>query len=81
MDITIQMFGPEAQATGTRQVTLSLDGSPTAASVRAALAEQFPQAAAQIHACRLAINTEFADDNDPIQTGDEIALIGQVSGG
>ena len=83
MELTIQLFGPEAQATGTRQVTLSLDDTPTptAACVRAALADQFPQAAAQINACRLAVNTEFAKDDDPINSGDEIALIGQVSGG
>lgn len=82
MEILIRLFGPEAQALKTREVTLLIEADhPTAATVRAQLAEQFPDAARQIMACRLAVNTEFADDGQAINPGDEIALIGQVSGG
>ena len=49
--------------------------------LRARLGECEPRLASLLPACRLAVNCQFAADDQPITQDDEIALIGFVSGG
>jgi molybdopterin converting factor small subunit len=82
MKIQVKLFGPESQAIGASAVTLELP-SDTArpAEVLHAIEKKFPELAAQLRACRVAVNHEFAAEDSVIGESDEVALVGQVSGG
>ena len=82
MQVVVKLFGPAAQKAGAREVRLSMDADrPTCAAVRAALARAEPRLAGIVQAARLAVNQEFAGDDDRVLPGDEVALIAMVSGG
>ncbi|MFZ1933206.1 MAG: MoaD/ThiS family protein [Thermoguttaceae bacterium] len=79
---TIKLFGPMGRAVGQREIKLSIDADRvTCAELRAWLSKCEPRLASLLPACRLAVNCQFAIDDQPITQGDEIALIGFVSGG
>ena len=80
MEIKVLLFGPQAQLAGTREVTLSVE-PPTAGGVLNTLANEENSLAASLPVSRLAVNHEFVDEDHPIHPGDEVALIGMVSGG
>jgi molybdopterin converting factor small subunit len=82
MLVHVKLFGPLSRAVGQPEVTVTLDrAAPTCAMLRAALAEREPRLAHWLSGCRFAVNREFAAEERPIAAGDEIALIGFVSGG
>lgn len=85
MRVIVKLFASEADAAGRRELALDLPGeTTTAAELRRAIGEQVPalRSPGTGHvAARLAVNHEFADDATPISPRDEVALIGQVSGG
>jgi len=82
MRVTIKLFGPEATAAGRRELPVELDAAqPTCKNLRRAIGQQYPDLAEKLTACRFAVNHEFADESMSISETDEIALIGQVSGG
>ncbi len=82
MEWTIQLFGPPAQAAGRSEVRVSLDGAaPTSAHLRVLLPEVEPTLRPFMRACRLAVNHRYAPDEQLLRPGDELALIGMVSGG
>jgi molybdopterin converting factor small subunit len=81
VEITVKLFGPEAEVAGRRQVTVSVGEAATCGQLRAALAKREPLLAPRLPACRLAVNHEFAGDERPLGEQDEVALIGLVSGG
>lgn len=82
MQVSVKLFGPQAQSVGERAVCIELPGAaPTCADVRRALATHYPQLAAMFAASRIAVNHQFAEDSAPVQAGDEVAVIGPVSGG
>jgi len=85
MKITVKLFGPAAQAAACRrELTVSVEGSPaeaTCAVVRRRLAQAAPGLAGMLPACRLAVNGRYASEEQAISPGDEVAVIGMVSGG
>ncbi|MBI1369200.1 MAG: molybdopterin converting factor, subunit 1 [Planctomycetes bacterium] len=81
MLVTIKVFGPEAQAVGAAEVRVDVADPVTPGRLRAAIAERFPQLASHLAHARFAVNHEFADDDKTIGEDDEVAWIGQVSGG
>lgn len=81
MEITVRLFGPEAEVTGRHQVTLNLGDAATCGQLRAALGGQEPSLAPHLSVCRFAVNHEFVGDEHPVDEQDEVALIGLVSGG
>lgn len=81
MQVTVLLFGPQATLAGTREITVE-PAEPTAGSVLAALATAAAEPlVGSLGTSRLAVNHEFAEDTHPIRPGDEVALIGMVSGG
>lgn len=80
MEITVLLFGPQAQLAEAREITVTLD-SPTAGDVLKALSDEAAPLAASLPASRLAVNHEFVNADHTIRPGDEVALIGMVSGG
>jgi molybdopterin converting factor small subunit len=82
MRISVRIFGPQARALGTGTAIVETPQEcPTCADVRRALSQRYPQLAHELPACRFAVNHEFVADHTRLAAIDEVALIGQVSGG
>jgi molybdopterin converting factor small subunit len=80
--ITVLLFGPLAQAVGCDRVRLGVPRTAVdVAEVRRRLAEEAPTLAPWLASCRLAVNHDFADEDQTVSPEDEVALIGMVSGG
>ena len=81
MKVHVKLFGPEARAAGAREIAVDIPDGSTAGALRSAIADSCPALAASAPTIRIAVNCEFIDDDAPIGSDDEVALIGQVSGG
>jgi len=81
MQLHVKLFGPQSQLVGNDTVALQLPDPATCADVRHALYEAAPALRESLPHSRLAVNQAFAGDDHAVQAGDEVALIGMVSGG
>jgi len=80
--IEVLVFGMQSRAIGADRVTLNELSFPVAASeVLTLIARVSPELSASMGVSRLAINHEFADSTTLIHAGDEVALVGLISGG
>ena len=80
--ITVKLFGLEADVAGRRQIDLPLPGDATdVAAIRVALGAAVPGLLPRLPGCRWAVNCEFVGEDHRVKAGDEVALIGSVSGG
>ena len=79
--VRVLLFGPEAAAAGRACAEVAADGRVTCAHLRARLGEDLPALRRLLTTGRFAVNSEFAPDDRVIEPGDEVALIGMVSGG
>ena len=81
MSYRVLLFGAEAAAAGARQVDVDIDeDAVTADELKDHLAAAYPELSG-IPSCRIAVNQRFVEGTDKVGRGDEIALIGPVSGG
>ncbi len=76
MNVTVRLFAGLRERAGTNEVTLEL---PDGARVADALAQLSGLTADT--AVVMAVNREYADETQPLNGGDELALIPPVSGG
>src|SRR3954453_15068480 len=76
MEVTVRLFAMLRERAGAREVTLSL---PDGARVSDALAEL--GSIAEGLPLVMAVNREYADEDQVLDPGDELALIPPVSGG
>lgn len=82
MQILVKLFGPEAQVAQTTELALDLSGdNPTCADLRREIARVEPRLAGALPHCRFAVNHNFAGEDQTLNSGDEVALIGMVAGG
>lgn len=81
MDVRVRLFGAEAAAAGRDSLTITLTQTATCRDVVEALARTCPPLRGMLPGARVAVNHEFAAPDDPVRPGDEVALIGLVSGG
>lgn len=81
MTVRVLLFGPEAAAARSDALTMDVPAGSTADAVKAAIAGACPALSPLLPAARLAVNSAFARGDQPINPGDEVALIGLVSGG
>jgi molybdopterin converting factor small subunit len=82
MTIDVLLFGPMAARAGTGRIRVRLpEAPPTCSSLREALARDRPELADHLPLHRFAVNARFAGEETVIREGDEVALIGMVSGG
>jgi molybdopterin converting factor small subunit len=92
MDVTVRLFGAEAEAAGRDAVVVSVvgrgrdgdgggDGEVDCGAVRAALSIACPSLEPLLSHARFAVKSAYATDKTVIAEGDEVALIGLVSGG
>lgn len=80
--LPIRLFGAEAAAAGVRIIEIPMPGPHAdCASLRPILLAVCPAIAGLLPGCRFAVNHEFVEDRHPVKPGDEVALIGRVSGG
>ena len=78
----VKLFGPMSQAAEQAELPVLLEGeSPTCAALRARIGACEPRLAGLLDGCRFAVNGRFAAEEQSLADGDEIALIGFVSGG
>jgi molybdopterin converting factor small subunit len=81
MTVKIHLFGPQALSAGSRQLLLDVGDNATCADLKQRIAQAVPDLVPSLPSSRIAINHEFADDDQAICDSDELALIGMVSGG
>ncbi|MEM6550935.1 MAG: MoaD/ThiS family protein [Planctomycetota bacterium] len=81
MQITIQLFGMQARLADTRAVELDLPDNADCQAALDRLAADCPALAESIPASRLAVNQHYAEPHHRLTAGDEVALIGMISGG
>lgn len=81
MRVRVLLFGPESGALGRDQVEVELGRDHSCRAALARLGESFPALIPHLRSARLAVNSEFAAPEREIVEGDEVALIGLVSGG
>lgn len=82
MRVVVHLFGAEASALRRDRICIEIpEAMPTCAGLRARLVESEPALADALRTARFAVNHSFAPDSQPIAPGDEVALIGMVSGG
>ncbi|MFB9756978.1 MULTISPECIES: molybdopterin converting factor subunit 1 [Bacillaceae] len=76
--ITVLLFAHLREQFGTRDLQIE-ENSITVADLRKQLEEKYEFL--DTKSIMIAVNEEFADDEDVIQAGDTVALIPPVSGG
>ncbi|MEQ9617103.1 MAG: MoaD/ThiS family protein [Phycisphaerales bacterium] len=83
MSLAVHLFGPYADVAGTRSVEIELreHASLSANAVIERLAIQVPELRPLLRSSRLAVNCECVPGETQVREGDELAIIGLVSGG
>lgn len=82
MTIAVKLFGPQAELVGRREVVLEIQDDPvTCGELRRVLSTRCSTLGTSLGSSRLAVNQAFAAESDLIRAGDEVALIGLISGG
>jgi molybdopterin converting factor small subunit len=81
MNVTVKLFGPEARQASRPEVSVTVAHDARAIDVLEALEKACGPLEGKIAHCRLAVNHEFVDPFKRVSAGDELALIGMVSGG
>lgn len=81
MDLRIKLFGAEAAAVGKNEIQIRINPGSTCEHLRERLAAEFPALGPLMAHIRIAVNNEFAADSLTLNSGDELALVGLVSGG
>lgn len=81
MTVVVKLFGPDALAVGRPQLAFELPPESTCRELRQKLRQAAPRLAGSLTASRFAVNHVFANEAQPLRPGDEVALIGMVSGG
>lgn len=79
--VRVLAFAGARDVLGTAEMELPLDGSCTAAELLGRVCEQFPRLDPYRRSIRVAINGAYAQWEDVIRSGDEVALIPPVAGG
>lgn len=81
MRLTVLLFAGVRARLGVPEVEVEIAEPVTVAGLRERLAAEHPRIAASLTGCRIAIDHEFAADDQIIHAGQEVALIPPVSGG
>lgn len=77
--LTVHLFAAAAERVGASRD--ELPHPPTVGHLRRALADTRPSLADLLPRCAVAVNHEYADDDQLLHAGDEVAIIPPVSGG
>jgi molybdopterin converting factor subunit 1 len=80
MTIQILFFGISADAVGNNAISFEINSNTNVAQLKNLLQLQFPNLA-QLSAFAVAVNEEYADDNQILEENNVVAVIPPVSGG
>lgn len=78
--LRIAVFAGMAEKVGSRAVELPWSGG-TVAEARSLVAERHPTAAPLLARSTFAVGSRYVADDDPLEAGDDVAIIPPVSGG
>jgi molybdopterin converting factor subunit 1 len=81
MTLAVRLFARARDLAGCDVITLEVSNTATVGQLRERLAVSYPALANILARCALAVNDEFAEDEVPVPSGAEIALLPPVSGG
>lgn len=81
MHVRIRLFAVQRELAGTRELAVDLPTGATVADAWDALVRRHPVLAPGRSSVRFARNSVYAGADDPLEDGDEIAMIPPVSGG
>jgi molybdopterin synthase catalytic subunit/molybdopterin converting factor small subunit len=81
MQVTVRLFALQRQQLGLRQLPLEIGEGATIDDAWAALCAGYPVLSAARGSMRFARNGVYADPDEPLADGDELALIPPVAGG
>jgi molybdopterin converting factor subunit 1 len=79
--VEVRLFAVARHRAGRPTIALELPEPATVAALKRALAEACPALAPLVPSLRIAVNSEYAADDEPIPSGAEVAAIPPVSGG
>ncbi len=80
-EIKVLFFATLRDHAGTRETHIQIPEKTPVSELKQLLSERFPNLQAAIPTALVAVNHEFAFDEDPIPLGAEVALFPPVSGG
>ncbi|CAN5693784.1 MoaD/ThiS family protein [soil metagenome] len=81
MKVTLQVFAIARQKLGRPAIEIDLTDPATVADLKRSLAEQYPSLAPLLPSLRIAVDSEYVQDDQLIPPGAELAAIPPVSGG
>lgn len=80
--VRVLLFAAAREIVGAREIDLALDApNTTVAAISAQIAALYPAMAGHMRSLRIAVNGEYARDDDRVNAGDEVAVIPPVAGG
>lgn len=79
--IEVLLFGAAADRAGTRKAQLEVEESTTLKEVWPLLADRYPELSSMRDTLAFAVNGEYARMDEPVDPGDEVAVLPPVSGG
>src|SRR5919197_2263810 len=80
MRVSVRLFAGLRERAGSDRLEVELPDDARVADVLAAMAST-PVGALRPRECVVAVNREYADADEPVNAGDEVALVPPVSGG
>lgn len=81
MTIAVSLFARARELAGTSKLELLLPDKATVSLIRAAVREKVPDLTSLLETSAIAVNQNFASDEQTVLPGDEVAIIPPVSGG
>lgn len=81
MKVKVKLFALVRQLVGRSELELELPDGATVADLQRRLQARFPQLHLESGGVLLAVNLRYAGPDQPLQEGDEVALIPPVGGG
>ena len=79
--VRVLAFAGARDVLGSPELHLSIDGPCTAAQLLERVCTQFPRLEPYRRSIRVAVNGSYAQWDDEVRAGDEVALIPPVAGG
>jgi molybdopterin converting factor subunit 1 len=79
--VTVRVFARLREIMGSEAVVVPVSGGATVADLRRGLELLWPEARGVVSKSAIAVNNEYAEPDQRIAAGDEVALIPPVSGG
>lgn len=80
MQLNVLLFGITKEIVGQQKLNLELSAPATVPSLMEKLRQDYPKLK-ELQSLMIAVNNEYAQDEQPLHERDEIALIPPVSGG